>query len=290
MYQLLLSLQLLITVSADTTQYPFPYSIKRVTKSFDWKNYELKLSQRFKDSVLLTLMEEYPFYIGNPDADPEYYIRSFHFVNLNGDSCPDLVYEGWTGSEGNMVQFYLNRQYSMEKVYKDFMNIIDWKFDNNRLSSVVIFNPGCCAETVQFERHIRFDGAFKPEVTLQRAILIGMDVFEKDFPTPEGYFPQPVPFKTLNEEYSLRYSPVITDSVPLTWGDDEKKGNIIALYPKGSRGIAWAYKKDDIGREWWLVEMQPQVFLSFSRYWDYDDQLTHYYGWMSSRFLEKLVY
>jgi hypothetical protein len=31
-----------------------------------------------------------------------------------------LVYEGWSGAEGNMVQLYINRQHKMEEVFHDY--------------------------------------------------------------------------------------------------------------------------------------------------------------------------
>jgi len=51
--------------------------------------------------------------------------------------------------------------------------------------------------------------------------------------------------------------------------------------------LAWAYKTDATGRVWWLVEMEAMVYLEFSKFWDYDSNFTHYYGWMSSRFLQR---
>jgi hypothetical protein len=190
-----------------------------------------------------------------------------------------------------MVKLYLNEKKAFRSVFTDYMEIIDMRFENNRLSYLVIYNYGCCAETVQFERHFAVDSLFHIRLVLQRAILQGMSVGNDNYAKPEGFFDHPIKFKVLNANYALRYAPAIVDTLPLEVdfdGRDNGKGNIIALYPASSRGVAWAYKKDNTGREWWLVEMEPAVFLPFKRFWDYDDKLTHYYGWMSSRFVEKL--
>ena len=287
MYSLLMTLQLVLSPVADTTKAAFPYLIRSIPK-FDWKQYELKVDARYKDSVINALKKFYPFYIGDEYADKKTYSKAFHFVHLNGDQLPDLVYEGWNGSEGNMVEMYINRKHSMEKVFRDFQHIVQWDFRNNQLQSFVLFNEGCCAETVMFERHFMVDASMHCRLVLQRSILSGMGAFDVGFAAPEQYFDQPVRFKTATDEYALRYSPEITNKPPNALDFDDHKGNVICLYPKGSKGKAWGYKKDDTGREWWLVEMDPRSRLSFKQYYDYDEKPTYYFGWMSSRYLEKM--
>ena len=289
----LLSIQLLLPVRADSVPVYFPYSIKEPASSFDWKKIELSLPQRYKDSVLSASDLQCPWCSDamDPALARKEFKRSFHFAELNGDGLPDLIYEGRSGGEANMVHFYLNRKYKMEWVFTDYQYLMDMQFRNNTLLSFVIFNQGCCAETVEFERHFAVDSLFHCRLTIQRAILQGMKVSDRHYGHPDGFFDRPVKFRILNPEYTLRYSPGIIDTLPddVDFTErDKKNGNIIARYPTGSRGFAWAYKKDTTGREWWLVEMEPAVFLSYKMFYDYDDKLTHYYGWMSSRFLEKL--
>jgi hypothetical protein len=287
MHFLFLALQLALTPVADTTVDSFPYSIKASPK-FDWKEYELKVDARYKDSVINSLKKFYPFYFDSEYAEKKAYPKAFHFVHLNGDELPDLVYEGWTGAEGNMVQLYINRQHKMEQVFRDYQHILHWQFTNNCLQSFVLFNSGCCAETVMFERHYTVDASWRCKLILQRAILLGMSVYDNKHTSPEKYFDQPVFFKTTTDEYALRYSPEITNEAPEAIDFDSTKGNIIALYPKGSKGKAWGYKKDNTGREWWLVEMDPRPRLSYKMFYDYDEKPTWYFGWMSSKYLEKV--
>jgi hypothetical protein len=290
MHFLLLSLQLLLPGRRDSTPLPFPYFIKEPATPFEWKKVELSLPQHYKDSVMRYFEKEYADYL-NQYPSREDFVSSFHFVNLNGDAWPDLIYEGPAGGEGTVVTFYLNKKRNFLAVFDDVMVVKDLVYQDKKLQSFVIVNYGCCAETVEFERHFSVDSLFHCHLVIQRAILQGMEVNDKHFGHPDGYFDSPVKFRVKNAEYALRYGPAITDTLPadadLTEKND-KKGDIIAQYPEGSRGYAWAYKKDDTGREWWLVEMEPAVFLSFNRFWDYDNKLTRYFGWMSSRFLEKL--
>jgi hypothetical protein len=292
MQPIFLAIQFLLTVSNDSAPPIYPYLIKPLLPEFNIKNFELKVPQKYKDSVLETFSKDCPFcHYKDSMASLIEYKESFHFIDINGDHLPDLIYEGRSGGEGTMVNFYLNRKKRFELIFTDYEKILDLNFLNNKLNAVVIWNYGCCAETVEFERHFQVDPlSFKFNFIVQRAILQGMDVFESHYSKPDGFFSQPVKFRITNQEYALRYSPAISDTVPRDVDIIEKdnKGNIIALYNAGSRGYAWAYKTDETGKTWWLVEMEPAVFLSFSRFWDYDEKLTHYYGWMSSRFLEKL--
>jgi hypothetical protein len=286
MHTLLLTLQLFL---ADTTDIPFPYFIKSADV-FDWKTYEIPVSKKYRDSILDVFKLDYPYFENAYAAKSDNYSQSFHFVELNNDQWPDLVFEGWSGGEGTKVDIYINRQWRMEKVFSDFMRIKDLAFVDKRLQSLVIYNTGCCAEFVMFERLYKVDKNYKFTLARQRAIINGMEASDKDHAAPDGFFEEPLRFKTINDNYTLRYAPEISDEKPLNLDIDDKdaRGNIIGVYPKGAEGIAWAYKKDATGREWWLVEMAPRTGLSFTLYRDEDDFPTHYYGWMSSRFVEKL--
>jgi len=282
----LLALHLL---AADTAQHPFPYSIKESPSKFEWKKFEAPVSKHFRDSILDVFKLEYPFFFEHENTKSEIYDSSFHFVHLNNDRFPDVVYEGWTSGEGTMVDIYINRQWRMEKVFTEYMKVIDWTFVNKQLNKIVILNYGCCASNVEFEMHYQVDGNFKFSLIRQRAILVGMDDVIQESIGQDAYFEEPVSFKTLNQGYALRYSPEISNKVPealdIALGD-RTSGNIIALYPSGAEGIAWGYQKDATGREWWLVEMQPQADLSFTHFWNNEERPTWYFGWMSSRFLQ----
>jgi hypothetical protein len=277
---------LLMCSVADTS---FPYAVRQTT-SFNWKHYELKVDERYKDSVLQSMKKNYAYYFNNDYADAKAYPKSFHFVNLNGDALPDLVYQGWSGAEGDRVQFYLNRRHKMDQVFDGFQHVLYMRFADNKLKEFVLFNPGCCAENVLLEQHYTVDASMHSKLVLQRAILIGMSVFDKQYIKPDDFFEQPFSFKTVNAGYALRYTPEFSNDPPgIPDADSSNKGNIIALYPKGSKGKAWGYKKDKTGREWWLVEMNPASKLPFSQYRLQYEIPTHFFGWMSSRFLEKLA-
>lgn len=290
MFHLIISLALFGSPVKDSMP-PFPYYIK--AHSFKWEEVEIKVTPRYRDSILTPLVKScHHCFIEGFDPKPRVreFKNSFHFVDLDGDGLLDLIYEGQSDGEPNIVEMYLNKKKKFEKVFSDYERLTDLAFQNKKLVYFVIDNYGCCAEVVNFERHFLVDENFKCRLIIQRAILEGMKVGNEGFIHPDGYFDQPIKFRILNSGYALRYAPEISDSTPpeVYMAKDSTKGNILALYPAGYHGIAWGYKKDTTGREWWLVEMEPAVFLPFNVYYDYDDKLTHYYGWMSSRFVERL--
>lgn len=272
MNTLLLALQLLV---ADTSDHPFPYAIHSADSSIVWKKYEAVVSKKFRDSVINSFKVDYRQKFSDDYVNRDIFYKSFHFVHLNNDKLPDVIYKGWTGGEGDAIYIYYNHGNGMEEVFHDYNTIIDWKFENRHLSSIAIYHPGCCGDGLDIERHYRVDSILNFELVRQRKIIMGMNRADQGYVAPDEFFKQPVRFKTINNDYALRYTPEITDKRPEV-EDVFTKGNIIALYPKGASGVAWARKTDATGREWWLVEMEEE------------DKPTWYYGWMSSRFLERI--
>lgn len=283
MNTLLLALQLLV---ADTSFHPFPYAIYSADKQIDWKKYELAVPKKYRDSVIQAMKEHFADKFAYKN-DGESFYNSFHFVLLNDDKLPDVIFNGFTGGEAPYIYMYYNHGIALEEVFADYSKIVDWKFDHGHLSSLVIYRPACCAGTVEAERHYQVDSKLDFQLVRQRELIVGMNRPDHGFVKPDEYFKQPVRFKTINNDYALRFSPEITDKGP-DLDEDFTKGNIIALYPKGASGIAWARKTDATGREWWLVEMEPQSLLNFNVFYDEEDKPTWYFGWMSSRFVEKL--
>jgi len=133
----------------------------------------------------------------------------------------------------NHVPLYHRFVEGLDPKLSDYERILDLTFQNKKLTYFAIDNYGCCAEVVSFERHFLVDADFKCKLVIQRAILEGMKIGDRKNIMPDGYFDQPIKFRILNPRYALRYAPEISDSTPP------------------------GYKKDTTGREWWLVEMDP---------------------------------
>jgi hypothetical protein len=289
MYYLVIALTLFGAPAKDSI--PFPYAIRQPSKHFQWEEIEITVTQRYKDSVLPAFRKLYAPQINQAYLESSKFASSFHFVNLDGDDLPDVIYEGWCGGEGTFVDFFINDKKKFRKAFSTYQNLMELQYAAGKVSSFVVYDPGCCDPTVEFERKFSVDSLFHPKLIRQRAIMVGSRWDEEGFTTPDGFFDHPIRFKTTNPKYALRYSPEISNKQPSYLDLDARDttgGNIMAEYPSGSQGLAWAYKKDATGREWWLVEMEPAFYLAFNRFWNLDDEYTHYYGWMSSRFVERL--
>jgi len=286
MRSLIIALHLLCTPAKDSM--PFPYPIKNPEHPFKWTQVRLDLPRKYKDSVITVFKKIFSDRDLKKVAETENFAADLKFVNLNGDNLPDIIYEGWSGGEANMIIMFVNEKKNFKEVFYGSQHIVEMNYSSNRLSSFITYDQGCCDPTVEFDRHFSVDTGFHCRLTRQRAIIVGSHIGESGYTTPDGFFDQPIRFKTLNDHYALRYAPIITDKQPDVDFDEKTKGNIIAEYYKDFEGTAWAYKKDNTGREWWLVEMDPTFALEYNLFWDLDDQHTNYFGWMSSRFVEKL--
>ena len=286
MRSLIIALHLLCTPVKDSM--PFPYPIKNPEHPFKWTQVRLDLPRKYKDSVITVFKKIFSDRDLKKVAETENFAADLEFVNLNGDNLPDIIYEGWSGGEANMIIMFVNEKKSFKEVFYGSQHIVEMNYSSNRLSSFITYDQGCCDPTVEFDRHFSVDTGFHCRLTRQRAIIVGSYIGESGYTTPDGFFDQPIRFKTLNDHYALRYAPIITDKQPEVDFDEKTKGNIIAEYYKDYEGTAWAYKKDNTGREWWLVEMDPTFALEYNLFYDLDDQHTNYFGWMSSRFVEKL--
>lgn len=289
MNTLLLALHLLMT---DTSHLSFPPFLQPKFPDVLGK-VAIKVTDQYRDSVVKAIRvnyftDDFNQIIQSYSATKKF-VENFYFIHLNNDKFPDVIYDGPSGGEGDMVIIFINRQFTIEKVFTGMQHIIDLKFEKNGLSSLGIYDPGCCAETVEIEKYYEVDAKFHFKQIKQQAALSGMKTYDED-EAGAVLFEKPVPFITLNADYALRYSPEISDLKPDIFESvgEIVKGNIIAQYPKGAKGIAWGYKKDITGREWWLVEMEPQRKLSFNKFWGNEEFPTSYCGWMSSRFVERL--
>src|SRR5688500_3245604 len=126
----LLALQLLV---ADTSYHPFPYVIYPTDRVIDWKKYEVTVPKKFRDSVVNSFKSEFREKISDEYVNTEGYYTSFHFVHLNDDKLPDVIYNGWTGGEAIAIFIYYNHGNVLEEVFYDYSTIVDWKFERGHL-------------------------------------------------------------------------------------------------------------------------------------------------------------
>lgn len=246
----------------------------------DWNEYELKISRKDKEMYAGKLPKLFDYFF-NPESEnhtQDDFIRNLHFMDLNNDRLIDIIYEGWGGGESDRVIIFLNENNKgFKKVFDDFQFVESLEIINGRLSSITILDFGCCAEYVEYETKYKLNDNFDKSISYQRAKPNYVQA-------PKTLFKQPKQFVTMNDEYTLRSSPVINDTATFIY-DAVGKGNVIAKYPKNSKGMAWAEERDKEGRIWWLVEMYPVEKLNENLIYYKDSIPVREIGWMSSRYV-----
>lgn len=243
---------------------------------------ELNLSDTEKEVLLTQIWEHYEW------LDTESYSEianksikdCFSFLELNQDGIPDIIFQGWSGGEGDWVRIHFSEKGSYRKPtdlrqYMKNIEVLDGK-----IKHLTIVNYGCCAEYVEEEIRYSFDDRQNHWAEIHRARIGALaDKYE--------ILDTPIPFTVENDVYKLRGEPLIDDTSTFNY-DHYKKGNTVAIFPKGSIGIAWAIDNSDPEREWWYVEMEPIAKqLKFDMFYFDDPTGVRRFGWMSSRFLKK---
>lgn len=211
-------------------------------------------------------------YSSLPDPTHEL-LKSLYAIDFNGDRKMDVIYQGPTGGEQTVTQFFLNKGTAFEKVFEAFQYIIYMRFDNNRLASFVLYNPGCCADPQQLEYY------YNMKYTPQK---IQFEHYKTD-----GYLWQTEKpnivynnFKQLKIKAPiaiLRKECYILDNVehPV----NGTNGNQIATYKTGAKGTLLGAKTVD-NEEWIYVRMEPDAHMLNCEFSSFTEQPTLVTGWM----------
>lgn len=246
---------------------------------FDLAKYE-KIDLSEKKRLMDQVKDLYPQYSMNNNWLEEY-LDHFHFIDLDSDGDKDLIYNGWSGGEPMMVQISLNVNSVFKTKFTDFINLIDLKFDNGKLSELTIHDPGCCGAIMEYD--IKYQC-----ITGKDSIdcwIVELIEYHNETTKPDKYFEKPKKFEVVNTPYTLRITPGIDTNA--YYFPDETKGNVIKIYSAGDKGVAFAEKSDETGRIWWYVIMdrKKKTDGKIRSREDYEPKLK---GWMSSRYLKKI--
>lgn len=218
----------------------------------------------YYDSV--KLYDKFPY-------KPNDLVKYLYTIDINGDNLLDIFYQGPTGGEPNITQIYLNHKGSFRKVFKAYQNIVDMKFNKNRLISFKIYNPGCCADPQTVEYN--YDVSYKNE-ELKFSLNNTVGFF---YPTekPKNTFSSVINFCVTSNHSKLRKECYFLDKVehPVTGGE----GNIIATYKKSATGKAIGFKKDGT-TEWIYALMVTPKKIESCEFSTFMEQPTEIYGWI----------
>ena len=205
-------------------------------------------------------------------------LEKFHLIDIDSDNDLDLVFCGWSGAESKFTEIYLNIDNKLHQKYSRFGEIKSIKKIDDNSYSFSFFLDGCCGdyEYRQITEQLNFTN------NKIDSNLIDLKIGHEETPIPTKMFKDKIDFTVTKEKYYLRVTPEI-DTINYFYPGDAPPTNIYQKYTTGDKGIALGEKKDKTGRVWWYVLMNEN-----SKNKDYDsDFLPKYYGWMSSRYLDK---
>jgi len=246
-------------------------------KTYNFDSKVLSNNEKKRDTQFLTnfiennydivkLYDEFPF-------SPAMLIDYLYAIDINGDNLLDIFYQGPTGGEPNITQIFLNKGEKFERIFKEYQDIIQMAFKNNKLTSLTLINPGCCADPqiVEYHYKVSYENS-NPIFSLGKTIGY-MSMTEQ----VETKYEKERKFKTLNNETKLRNDCYFFDNIehPVYGGE----GNVIITYKKGSTGKAIGYKKDT-DREWIYVLMDSTNEMASCDFPTFLEHPTEIYGWI----------
>ncbi len=257
-----------------------------VDNDFSWSVWEYTLPDDVKLKIINEINDELITEINNSALNSiKGVISNFHVIDFNFDGYKDVIYHGFAGTESDRTVFFINNQGNFTKILDLFGEIVEMRRDEPYLplSFKLIDYPCCENYTYSVETYVPtldVKGNFRFKLSNKINYIRGTEF-------PLQFYDKPILFNVVNEKYALRSSPVIDSTSSNDFIDME--GNAIAEYTKGTIGIALADKEDNTGRIWWFVivfnNTKPlnTIFHSGNNPGDY-----YSFGWMSSRYLEKI--
>jgi hypothetical protein len=246
-------------------------------KSPEYNRTTLADYERNRDTILLQnfiamnydsvkLYDEFPYQLQD-------LAKYLYTIDLNDDNLLDVFYQGPTGGELNITQIFLNQGFCYKKVFTGYQDIVQMEFNENKLVSFRLFNPGCCADPqiVEYNYEITYKRN-EPNFSLNKSIGY-LYLTEK----AENTFNPVLEFAITVDKSNLRKECYPLDDVehPV----NGSRGNITATYKKGSKGMAIGFKKDQ-DTEWIYVLMEPTTKIEYCDFSIFMAQPTYIYGWV----------
>lgn len=243
------------------------------------KSYDTKIIAAFemdRDTVAILefLKENISKMFGHDDFPflPEDLLPYTYQIDINNDADKDFIYQGPTGGKPNMTVVFLKQGNSFSEVFRQYQDVFEMKFKDNKLSRLSLTNPGCCADpqvvdyyyTVSF-----FDDKPKFELARTTGYLRG---YEK----PAQKFNQTQKITITKEGAKLRNDCYELDTEHPYYG---ASGNVLATYQAGSTGKALA-EKNDKGVIWLYVLMDKKSIFDRDDFPTFKEQPIELYGWV----------
>ena len=215
-------------------------------------------------------------------------LNAFHFVDVDGDNTPDIIYSGLREycseyGEGYLTIVFLNRSGRARRMFSDngVVTAISRPSPHQPVW-LTVERDGCCDDP-------NFSiGFYRPRLN---GDTLAYDQYERiasitGVREPKHPYPRPLRVRVTQPRYILRLTPEIDDTTRnRIWPYDEPRGNAIAEYGPGAMGRAYAEERDRTGRVWLFVLMDLAPPPTRFPGGDPPEAPARYFGWMSSRYL-----
>ena len=198
-------------------------------------------------------------------------------VDINGDNLPDIIFSGFSGSESDIIQIYLNRKDSFELVFEDYQYITKFRKAAGKLAELQTGDVGCSGDYLYFTREYRVGQDIRGPVFVK----VKQHVVYQYTEEPIHYYAAPVQFSSKADTMLLRASAAKINEPFLP--DLGTFGNIVAKYRSKSKGLVLANKSLGKGNDWYFVEIFPDTYPSASVIYDLDKMPTFIRGWVSGQ-------
>jgi hypothetical protein len=257
-----------------------------LSNEFDWSKIEKQKSD-LKAKLIKDFPNEFEYYRQVRDIGPNMkdLDSCLHVIDFNNDRLDDLIFDGWSGGEPRLISIFINNGKSFDKVFTDYQGIHKMIFQDNKVSKLYIQDWGCCCEYIVRNKIYSVNNNSK----LPKIQLINQLQYIERTEFPVKYFDKPIKFEVSNNNYKIRFSPVIDDTTEVGYCGELRNGNWLGKIKSGTLGYALSEKSDTTGRIWWFVAIVPDSQLSESLYFDIKEESKSYkLGWISSRYVKRI--
>jgi hypothetical protein len=217
----------------------------------------------------------------------------FHLIDFSGDGAADVVYDGpWfvrnengmgalEGSHIKLYQVIAGRAVLVGDHHGQMQRV--WPARGGRPASFRTIHHGCCSDP---------EWALEYHRPVMRGDTVGYEMWHRllgraELDVPTQFMPRQRRFTVAADRYMLRDTARVDDRPDDEWPRWGGRGNVMAEYGRGARGIAMAERADSTGRVWWFVRMDGRTPPREAQVEEDPEHpvRTDRLGWMSSRFL-----
>jgi len=196
-------------------------------------------------------------------------------IDLNNDGLKDIIYQGPTSGEPNMTVIFIREDEQYIEVFRQYQNLFEVEFNENKLSEIAVNNVGCCADpqVVEYYYKVTYQKN-RPNFTLTKTIG-----YLSEYEKPINEFDQKMSFTIQNDDSKLRNDCYELNTLHPFYGTN---GNILNTYKKGDKGVAIAQKNEN-GTQWIYVLMAPKMIKGETDFNTFQEQEIELYGWLKKR-------